>query len=269
MRGGIRMQGNAADRPAVSFVVPCYNEQANIAAAVAEIETAACEAQLPSFEIVVVDDCIVYLSRKLVTEMGAEKTYVRLVANSQNMGFGGSYKTGVRNAQGIYVIMIPGDNSHPSAGITPILSRMGASDIVIPYVANPEARSVARQIVSSAFTRLVNGLFGLKVTYFNGCVLHKTDLLKQIDIRTNGFAYQAEALVKLIRAGANYIEIPVAISERSNGKSSAFKPKNIYRVCRAILSVWLEVHGMRHRKERRRISFAGSAADGSGTVANR
>jgi len=245
------MHGKAEDQPTVSFVVPCYNEQANIAAAVTEIEAAAHEALLPSFEIVVVDDCSVDRSRELVTQLAAEKSHLRLVANPQNLGFGGAYKTGVRNARGNYVIMIPGDNSHPSSGITPILRRVGEADIVIPYASNPEARSVARQVLSSAFTRLVNLLFGLKIAYFNGCVLHKTDHLKQIEIRTNGFAYQAEALVKLIRAGANYTEIPVAISERSNGKTSAFKLKNIYRVGMAMVTVWFDIHGARRKPTRR------------------
>jgi dolichol-phosphate mannosyltransferase len=248
------MHEQSASRPTVSFAVPCYNEQNNIAGAIAEIETAARDAQLPSFEIIVVDDCSTDSSRELVAGLAADRQHVRLVANKKNLGFGGAYKAGVRNARGVYVIMIPGDNSHPSEGIVPILKRAGEADMVIPFPSNPEARGLPRRIVSWAFTTLVNLLFGLKVAYFNGCVLHRTDLINQVRIRTNGFAYQAEAVVKLLRAGATYVDIPVAISERSNGKSSAFKLKNIYRVCRAILSVWLEVHGLRHRDERRVVS---------------
>lgn len=239
------MQGK--DRPTVSFVVPCYNEEKNIASAIAEIEAAARDAGLPSFEIVVIDDASVDNSRKLVTELASERPYLRLVANRQNLGFGGAYKTGVRNANGIYVIMIPGDNSHPREGMVPILCRAGEADIVIPYVSNPEARTLFRQIISSAFTHLVNLLFRTSVSYFNGCVLHQTDLLNQIEIHTNGFAYQAEALIKLLRVGATYVEVPVAISERSTGKTSAFKLKNIRRVCVAILALWLEVHGIGRR----------------------
>ena len=42
--------------PAFSFVVPCYNEEKNLAATVAEIAKAAEQAGLESFEIVAVDD---------------------------------------------------------------------------------------------------------------------------------------------------------------------------------------------------------------------
>lgn len=261
------MHEQEARRPTVSFAVPCYNEQNNIAGAIAEIEIAARDSQLPSFEIIVVDDCSIDESRTIVSELASTRKYIRLVTNKKNLGFGGAYKAGVRSARGDYVIMIPGDNSHPSDGIVPILRRAGEADMVIPYASNPEARSVPRRILSSAFTHLVNLLFGLKISYFNGCVLHRTDLLNQIEIRTNGFAYQAEALVKLLRAGATYVETPVAISERSNGKTSAFKLKNIYRVCRAILSAWLEVHGLRHRSERR-VVFGAASASGSERVVN-
>ena len=46
-----------------------------------------------------------------------------------------------------------------------------------------------------AFTQLLNRLFRQNVPYYNGVVLHRTDLIRGIEIETNGFAYQAEALI--------------------------------------------------------------------------
>ncbi len=235
------MIGGPDERPAITFVVPCYNEARNVAATVAEIELAAKGADVASFEIVVVNDCSSDDTGEVVRELSATDRRIRLITNSKNLGFGGAYKEGVKNAKGIHVIMIPGDNAHPHAGISPILRRAGEADIVIPYVKNPEARSWVRQFMSRCFTRLLNALFGLDVPYFNGLVLHKLDLLKAIEIRTNGFAYQAEALIKLISGGASYVTIPVEISERSVGKTAAFRVKNVYRVLKTILAVWIDL----------------------------
>ncbi|MGH6685056.1 MAG: glycosyltransferase family 2 protein [Pseudolabrys sp.] len=227
-------------KQSVSFVVPCYNERGNIARTIEEIETAAQEAAIPDYEILVVDDASSDGTGALVTALAEQKRHVKLITNARNLGFGGAYKEGVKRASGTYVIMVPGDNAHPRDGITPILRKAGEADIVIPYVANPEARSWQRRLASRGFTFLINTLSGLDVPYFNGPVLHKTELLQQIEIKTNSFAYQAEALVKLITGGATYCGVPVTVTERSTGASSAFALKNVYRVAAAIFLLWRE-----------------------------
>ena len=44
------------DAPSFSFIVPCYNEEKNLAGTRAEIVKAAAEAGLDGFEIIAVDD---------------------------------------------------------------------------------------------------------------------------------------------------------------------------------------------------------------------
>lgn len=229
------------ERPQVSFVVPCYNESANIADTIMEIGAAAADAQIDDFEIVVVDDCSDDDSAAIVTNVAHSKGYVRLIRNARNLGFGGAYKEGVKNARGVYVIMVPGDNAHPRGSITPILLKAGMADMIIPFVTNPETRSHRRRIISYCFTRLLNTLFRLDVPYFNGTVLHKTDLLKTVDIKTNSFSYQAEAVIKLIKRGATYAAVGVAIDESRRRRTTAFKPRNIYRVANSVFSIWRDV----------------------------
>ena len=226
----------------VSFVVPCYNERENIGKTIDEIETAAQEAAIPDYEILVVDDASHDGTGALVTALAEQKRHVTLISNARNLGFGGAYKEGVKRAGGAYVIMLPGDNAYPRDGIVSILRNAGEADIVIPYFANPEARTWQRRLASRGFTFLINTLSGLDVPYFNGPVLHKTVLLQRIEIKTNGFAYQAEALVKLIAGGATYCGVPVTVTERSTGASSAFTLKNVYRVVAAIFLLWREVY---------------------------
>lgn len=229
------------ERYVVSFVVPCYNESENISKTVAEIEGAITDVGLKEYEILVVDDCSIDSTGAVVKDLAKKNHHIKLITNTQNLGLGGSYKKGVQLAGGTYVILVPGDNAYPREGIDRILARAGEADIVIPFFANPEARTWQRQLASRGFTFVINTLFGLDVPYFNGPVLHKVELLREIEIKTNSFAYQAEALVKLISQGATYCSLPVNVTERTTGRSRAFAPKNVYRVAKAIFLLWYEV----------------------------
>jgi glycosyltransferase involved in cell wall biosynthesis len=225
------------DRPAFSFVVPCYNEAPNLPATVAEIEASARDSGLASFEIVMVDDGSSDGTADAIRALADAKPHVRPVINPRNLGLGGAYKAGLRAAQGIHVMMVPGDNAHPAHGIAPIIAAADSADMVIPYVTNPEVRNLPRRLASRGFVALMNRLFGLEVPYYNGLVVHRLDLLREIEIETDSFAYQAEAIVKLLKRGADFITVGVEISTREHGGTKAFRVSNVINVLRALVDL--------------------------------
>lgn len=226
-----------SSRPRISFVIPCFNEEDNVAATVNSARKA-----VPSdYEMVLVDDCSRDATLQRMHELANADPRIRVLHNPVNLGLGGSYKRGIAVAQGHYVVMIPGDDGFPAASITEILRHAGRADIVIPVAANPGVRTWFRIFVSRAFTALLNGMFWLDVRYYNGAVLHRTDLLRTIEIRTDGFAYQAEAVVKLIARGASYTQCEVTIQERAAGRSSALSFRNQVTVLKTVLHLLRDV----------------------------
>jgi dolichol-phosphate mannosyltransferase len=216
---------------AVTFVMPALNEERNLAGAVAEVSRST--DSLDDYEILIVNDGSTDQTGKIADELARDNPHVRVVHNPRNMGFGGAYKVGAAHARMPYVIMVPGDNNHPPDGITPILDKLGEADMIIPYLSNPEIRGIKRMYISDAYTVLLNFLFQLRVPYYNGLVLHRTDLLRTITIETNGYAYQSEALIKLLRRGATSTTVPVPLARRDH-TTRAFKIKNIMRVLETI-----------------------------------
>ena len=229
---GPRRAADAA--PAFSFVVPCYNEEPHLAGTVAEVAAAAAEAGLESYEIVMVDDGSTDGTRAVMERLAAADDRLRPAINPRNLGFGGAYKAGVAAARGTHVMMVPGDNAHPAGGIVPILRCAGQADMVIPYVTNTGVRGFVRRLASRGFVSLMNALFGLDVPYYNGLVVHRLDLLRGIEIETDSFAYQAEAIVKLLKRGAGFTTVGVEISPCENGGTKAFRPANVVRVLQAL-----------------------------------
>jgi glycosyltransferase involved in cell wall biosynthesis len=219
--------------PTFAFVIPCFNEEDNLAATVGSVREAM--GGRDDYEIVLVNDASTDHTLERMEALAAADLRIRVLDNPVNLGFGGSYKRGAKVATATYVMMLPGDDGFPGQSIAEIISHAGEADIIIPIVTNPGARSRFRAFASKGFTTLLNWVFWLNVGYYNGAVLQRNDLLRAIEIKTNSFAYQAEALVKLIARGATYTHCYVRIQDRAAGRSSALGLKNQVAVWKTIL----------------------------------
>jgi dolichol-phosphate mannosyltransferase len=224
---------NNLNKPTMSFVVPALNEEANIELAVQEILLAV-KGWFSDYEILLINDGSTDATGSIMEKLASQNDKIHVIHNEKNFGLGNAYKRGIAAAQLEYVMMIPGDNAHPATGLYPIFEGIGKADIVIPYVVNPQVRSWFRRVGSRGFVTLLNLLSGLRIRYYNGLVIHRTKLLQQISINTDGFAYQAEALIKLIKQGHSYIEVPTTIDERKTGGSKALRLKNLISVVKVI-----------------------------------
>jgi len=225
--------------PTFCFVIPCFNEEDNVELTVGSVREAM--GSRGEYEVVLVNDASTDRTLERMQALAAVDPCIRVLDNPSNLGFGGSYKRGARAATATYVMMLPGDDGFPAQSIAEIVSHAGEADIIIPVVTNPGARSWFRATVSKGFTALLNWTFWLNVGYYNGAVLQRNDLLRGIEITTNSFAYQAEALVKLIARGATYKHCHVRIQERTTGRSSALSLKNQIAVWKTVLHLLMVV----------------------------
>jgi glycosyltransferase involved in cell wall biosynthesis len=225
--------------PMFCFVIPCFNEENNVEATVGSVRKAMGERN--DYEIILINDASTDHTLERMRALEATDPRIRVLDNPTNLGFGGSYKRGAGLATATYVMMLPGDDGFPGHSIAEIIGHAGEADIIIPIVTNRGARHWFRAFASKGFTTLLNWTFWLNVGYYNGAVLQRNELLRTIEITTNSFAYQAEALVKLIARGATYKHCYVSIQERAAGRSSALSLKNQIAVWRTILHLLVVV----------------------------
>ena len=227
----------------VSFVVPCYNEEQNVTATVQSIQAAVHDER--NYEIILVDDCSSDGTLGRMRQLAENDENIRVIHNDTNLNFGGAYKRGAAVASSDYTMMLPGDDGFPSESIVEILRHAGEADIIIPIIVNPSVRAWYRALASKGFTTLLNWLFWMDVGYYNGAVLQRTDLLHTIEIKTNSFAYQAEAIVKLVAQGATYAHCQVRIQDREAGQSSALSLRNQIAVWKTLFHLVASVGLMR------------------------
>ena len=219
--------------PSLSVIVPAYNEERNLADTVAAVRREIAP-NFPDYEVIVVDDGSTDSTPAVADGLAAADPRVRAL-HQANRGLGGAYFRGVSDARKDYVLMVPGDNEVCLEGMRGMWPLVGTVDMVLSYTSNPEVRPWRRRAWTRFGTWGMNLLYGVDLRYFNGCSVQRAALLRTIRVENDGFLYQAELLVRLLRKGATYAEVGIPIRLRPSGKSKVMRPRNVWSVLSTIV----------------------------------
>lgn len=225
---------------AVSFFVPCLNEEGNVGRTIDTMVDLMKEMGTP-YEIIVVDDAS---TDGTVDEVrGRQERYpdvrLRLIRNPICRGLGRNYFVAAQRAKGEYYMVVNGDAAEPVEALRLILSHMGKADAVVPYLGANDTRPLPRRLLSMTFSLLVNLLSGHRLRYYNGPVLHKTDNVRMWFAETTGFGYQAELLCRLLDEGISVVEVQMVINVRDQGITKAFRLGNFLAVSNTLFHIFL------------------------------
>jgi dolichol-phosphate mannosyltransferase len=225
----------------ISFILPALNEEGNLSQTVEVLERVALSLSL-KHEIIIVDDGSTDNTYHEASKIVQINNNVRVIQHKKNTGIGAAYKSGLKLSNKDFVMLIPADNAWAEYDIINILNMVGKADIVIPYILNAGDKSRIRVLVSKLYTLFINKLFNLDVPYYNGIVVHKVNIIKGINIVSNDFTYQTEALVKLLKSGNfSYMCIKANTIQRNKGKSKAINLFNIIRALNSILILYFKM----------------------------
>ena len=183
----------------ISIIIPAFNEEGNLECAVKDVISAILAANVENYEILIFNDFSADKTGEVADRLATGNKHIRVIHNPKNMGLGYNYRKGIELAKNEYVVMVPGDNEVEGKSIGNLFSQVGKADLIISYAANSEIRPRIRQIISKAFVKLMNFLFGLKLRYYNGICLIRKDLLQKVEMTTFGFAYMAEIIIYLVK----------------------------------------------------------------------
>lgn len=224
----------------ISFIVPALNEEAVIAQAVHDLLRQAAPL-CREFEVILIDDGSTDRTGAIMEELARADARVSVHYNEKNMGLGAAYRMGVRLARFDHVMLYCGDGGFPAESVARSLVHVNDADIVIPVISNlKQIKTPFRYFLSRCYTRLLNTVSGLRIGYFNGLPIHRTALVRSLDIRSDGFGFQGEILIKLIKKGHSYIEVPVEGAEKTK-RSAAMRLSSWFSVFRTLLVLLREI----------------------------
>lgn len=221
----------------VSVIIPALNEAGNIEKTIQNVLLALKNQEFSDYEIIIINDGSTDKTEKIVAKLSINNELIKVMSNPKPKGLGYNIRTGIRAATKDYVGWFPGDNQIILESIIKIFEQIGKTDVIIPYVANPQQRTFFRSVLSRSYTKIFNIIFGLHLKYFNGPCFFRRDLLKTISMTTNSPAYMAEILVQLVKKKIPYVEVPFYNQERVYGKSNVINWKNIFLIGKTIINL--------------------------------
>ena len=212
----------------ISFIVPCKNEEKNILGTINEILKAA--NQLKDYEILIINDCSDDKTKEVIEGICKTNDNIVIINNRTNLGYGGSFIKALESASKKYVNLIPGDNCFSGKEIKKMLLNINEFDLIIsPPIEINNARPIYRKIASSIFTKIVNFLFGYNLKYYNGIPVVKRNIINSINISSRSPMFMAEIVLKVLKLKLKYDERSIFFTERSQGKSSIFNIRTVFK----------------------------------------
>lgn len=218
----------------LSVILTALNEENNIVFALTDILGAFDEFGIKG-EIVAVDDGSTDKTGKLIDQISLKDSRVRKLRHEHPFGVGGAFWDGVRAARNDIAIWFPADNENDPREIFRYYYLLEHVDMVLPFIFNNEVRPKFRNVVSFIYRLIINTTFVTTFNYTNGTVLYRRSVLRQLEYHSTGFFFQTDILIRLVKKGYLFTEVPCRLSRRTQGISKAISFPSLCQVIQCYL----------------------------------
>ena len=230
----------------LSVIIPALNEEKNIETAIDSVLIAFKNFK-SSGEIIVINDGSTDKTSFLVKEKIKKFPQVlKMISHEKPQGIGSSFWDGVNNATGDVVVLFPGDNENDPQEILRYYSLMDQVDFVIPFIFNKEIRSILRRFLSFLYNFIIKISFSINLNYTNGTILCRRSVLQSLEHQSKGFFFQTDILVRCIKKGYLYAEVPHRLNFREKESSKAIKFSSFICLVKEYLYLLRDYYFRRH-----------------------
>jgi dolichol-phosphate mannosyltransferase len=208
-----------------AVIIPTYNECDNLGDIVTRTRSA-----VPGADILIVDDNSPDGTGELADQLAVADGQVHVLHRGAKGGLGAAYLAGFGWALGRgygVVVEMDADGSHDPAELPAMLAALASADLVIGsrWIAGgrvlnwPRARALLSR-GGNAYARIMLRL-GVKDAT-GGYRAYRASALRAIglaDVRSQGYCFQIDLTLRVVRAGLRVTEQPITFTERARGTS--------------------------------------------------
>ena len=203
-----------ADPATISIVIPALNEEDAIGDVVSHLRAGAAWK-----EILVIDDGSGDRTAARAAEAGAE-----VVRHPYTKGNGAAVKTGIRRAQGDFVLIIDADGQHAPSDAQRLVQRLGEYDLVIGARTARTQATLGRRIGNQVLNQLAGYLTGRPIADLtSGFRAARREHLREfLHLLPNGFSTPTTTTLAFIKAGYSVAFEPIEAQPRTGQSKIRF-----------------------------------------------
>ena len=223
-----------APAPALSILMPVFDEAATVRRAIAEVLDSGLDA-----ELIVVDDGPTDGSREILAG-GDWPERVRVLFHDSNRGKGAAVRTALAEARGRWAAIFDADLEYDPDDLRLLLGPLeqGLTNAVFGVRAfdGYTSHSFLYVLGNKAVTLAANVLFNVYLRDLMTC--HKairTDVFRSLELREPGFGIEPEIAARLLQRGERIFEVPVHYRARATEEGKKLTALDGLRVLRTLV----------------------------------
>lgn len=211
----------------LSVIIPAYNERKTILKILNEVEKTELPENLDK-EIIIIDDFSTDGTRDIVKGLsGKHKVFFQ----DRNRGKGAAIKTGIKEASGDFIIIQDADMEYSPSEYPRLLPPLlnGEADVVYGsrFLKRGHRPKYRLFYLGNKFLSFLSSvLYGKRISDMETCYkVFRSEVIKNINIKSNRFDFEPEITAKLIKAGRKIKEVPISYNSRgfADGKKIGWR----------------------------------------------
>lgn len=213
-------KNNEKNKPGVSILIPCYNEEKGIKDTIDRLQVCAVKNK---WDIIVIDDG----STDGTAEILGKIKGIRVVSHPYNKGYGAALKTGIMNAETPLVVFYDGDGQHNPVDVENLLRNFNNFDMLVGERGKGSHRDWLRAPGKWLLTKIANILTERKIPDLNSGlrVIKREIISKYLHLMPDGFSFSTTSTIAFMNLGYNVGYFPITVNKRT-GKSSVKQLKH-------------------------------------------
>jgi glycosyltransferase involved in cell wall biosynthesis len=197
----------------LSVLIPAYNEERTLAEVIRRVS----EVDLDK-EIIVVDDCSTDGTRDIL--LSVRQPGLVALSHDRNRGKGAAIRTAMAAATGDAIIIQDADLEYDPQDFHRLVEPFidGKARVVFG-VRSLDEQEWHMRLGNRLLTRLTNLLYGSELRDMETCYkLMAREIANDLNLRSEGFAIEAEMTAKILKRGHRIYQVPVSYSPRTEKK---------------------------------------------------
>jgi glycosyltransferase involved in cell wall biosynthesis len=234
---------NPANKPFISIVAPCYNEEAilelNVNTIIDYMEKQGAKYQ---WEILIINDGSRDATGVIADGLAGKKEQVRVIHHPTNLNLGNAIQTGFRNSKGEIVVVMDIDLSYGVEYIGEMTDKLieTSADIVIASAYMKGGKVTAVPFLRRVMSRWVNRFMQMaaqdKYHTFTGMVrAYRKSFILSVNLKTRDYEIMPEIIYKAMILRAKIVEIPAHLDWTEQNKYAGKRTSSL-RVMRSFFS---------------------------------